>query len=339
MTMAFLAIVSAEFMHRLGIWPAISVSGLAVAILALFWAVNWSGTRIAGDSQILFSAFKGAALIALVVVLFAQPAKAAQPPLQELSGPVGIAGIAVAMRAIFNTYAGWEDVVYFGEDMNKPEQTLVRSMLAGILGVAALYLLVNAALLHVLTPAQMAQSEFPAADAAKVVLGASGDLALTIFGLVSVAAITNLTLMKSSRVSFALARSGQLPAKLSQVSSTGTPRPALTVGVLLGAAFAATGTYDTVVAASVAISLVLVIAVNLTVIRLRRIHPEMPRPFRVPLYPLPILIAISAHLALLAAVIFEDPVHSLQGLGMLAALAVVYLVIHRIREPASYPAA
>jgi basic amino acid/polyamine antiporter, APA family len=271
-------------------------------------------------------------------LLFAQPASAILAPIQELSGPVGIAGIAVAMRAIFNTYAGWEDVVYFGEDMTKPERTLVRSMFAGIVGVAIIYLLVNAALLHVLEPAQMARSEFPAADAARVVLGPSGDLALTIFGLVSVAAITNLTLMKSSRISFALARSGHLPIKLSEVSATGTPRPALTVGVLLGAAFAATGSYDTVVAASVTISLVLIIAVNFTVIRLRRIHPEMDRPFRVPLYPLPVLLAIILHVALLAVVIFEDPIHSLQGIGILAVLAVVYFAIHRIAERVTKPA-
>ena len=50
-------------------------------------------------------------------------------------------------------------------------------------------MLINLALLHVMPPAQMAGSTLVAADAAKVVLGAQGELAMTIFALISVAAI------------------------------------------------------------------------------------------------------------------------------------------------------
>jgi APA family basic amino acid/polyamine antiporter len=337
-TMAFLAIVAAEFLHRLAVWPSVSTSGIAVGILALFWAVNWTGTRISGGSQIVFSAFKAAALAALVVLLLAQP-PVAQPPVADLTGPVGLAAIAIAMRAIVNTYGGWEDVVHFGEEMHKPERTLPRSMMVGIVSVALLYLLVNLALLHVIAPAEIAHSKLPAADAARVALGSFGDSAFTVFGIVSVAAITNLKIMKSARISFALARSGQLPVQLSHVASTGTPRAALTVSTLLGAAFAATGTYETVVAANVGLTITLAAIVNLTAMRLRRTEPDLARPFRVPLYPIPILIAIVVNVGLLGAFILEDPLHSLQGLGLLAVLAIVYSLIHRTRDRAEAPAA
>jgi len=82
---AFLAIVVAEFLHRVGVWPRVGTSLLAVGILAVFWLVNWTGTRISGGSQIAFSAIKGAALIALVVLLFAQPA-AQHPAVTSLRG-------------------------------------------------------------------------------------------------------------------------------------------------------------------------------------------------------------------------------------------------------------
>jgi amino acid transporter len=73
---AFLAIVVAEFLHRLGILTGVGIPVIAVAVLGIFGALNWTGTRISGDSQIAFSAFKGAALIALVILLFAQPGAA-----------------------------------------------------------------------------------------------------------------------------------------------------------------------------------------------------------------------------------------------------------------------
>jgi APA family basic amino acid/polyamine antiporter len=329
---AFLAIVVAEFLHRVGVWPTVGTSLLAVGILAVFWLVNWTGTRISGGSQIAFSAIKGAALIALVVLLFAQPA-ARQPAVTPAEG-IGLAGIVVAMRAIINTYDGWQEFVLFGEEVEKPERTLPRAMATGILSVAVLYVLVNMALLHVLPPADMANSTLPAADAMKLALGPTGDLALTLFGVVSVAAITNLTVMKSARITFALARAGHLPAKLSDVASTGTPRSALTVSSVLAAGFAATGTYATVVAANVAMTVALAVVVNMAAVRLRSREPNLPRPFRMPVYPLPAIAAVGLNLALLAALVVEDPMHSLGGFAFLAVIGAVYAALHRRVERA-----
>ena len=329
---AFLAIVVAEFLHRVGIWPSVGTSLLAVGILAVFWLVNWTGTRISGGSQIAFSAIKGAALIALVVLLFAQPA-ARQPAVTPAEG-IGLAGIVVAMRAIINTYDGWQEFVLFGEEVERPERTLPRAMATGILSVAVLYVLVNMALLHVLPPADMANSTLPAADAMKLALGPTGDLALTLFGVVSVAAITNLTVMKSARITFALARAGLLPAKLSDVASTGTPRSALTVSSVLAAGFAATGTYATVVAANVAMTVALAVVVNMAAVRLRSREPNLPRPFRIPIYPLPAVAAVGLNLALLAALVAEDPMHSVGGFAFLAVIGAVYAAVHRRVERA-----
>lgn len=325
-TQAFMSIVVAEFLHRLGVWTDVSTPVIAVGVLGLFWALNWTSTRIAGDSQIIFSAAKGVALIALVILLFAQPASPAPTP-EPVSGTVGIAAIAIAMRAIVNTYAGWEDTVYHCEELKRPERVLPRSMATGIAGVAILYLLVNAALLYVLSPAQMAASNLPAADAAQLVFGSAGDVVLTAFGVLSVAAITNLNVMRAARVSFAMARGGYLPARLSLVAKSGTPRAALTASVVMAAVIAASGTYQTIVAMTVAVTVGLGIAVNAAAMRLRRVEPDLHRPFRIPLFPLPPLLAISINAALLVALIIEDPLHSSQGLAFVTVTGVIYWLI------------
>jgi APA family basic amino acid/polyamine antiporter len=318
---AFMSTVVAEFLHRLGVWPGTPTPVIAVGVLALFWALNWTSTRIAGDSQVIFSAAKGIGLLAFVILLFAHPGSPAPSP---VGGEVGIAAFAIAMRAIINTYNGWEDTVYHCEEMRRPERVLPRSMATGIVSVAILYLLVNAAMLHVLSPAQMANSDLAAADAARVVFGSTGDVIFTAFGVLSVAAITNLNIMRSARISFAMARQGYLPAKLSRVAPSGTPRAALTVSVVLAAAIAATGTYQTIVASNVAVTMTLLIAVNAAAIRLRRVEPELHRPFRIPFFPLPPLVAIVVSLMLLAALIFEDPLHSVAGLGFVAVTGMIY---------------
>ena len=60
------------------------------------------------------------------------------------------------MRAIVNTYGGWyAGSAYFGEEMVAPRtQCSPRRPSAVMLLVTALYVAVNAALLHVLTPAR-----------------------------------------------------------------------------------------------------------------------------------------------------------------------------------------
>lgn len=250
--------------------------------------------------------------------------------LQSLPGAADVQWVP-ARRAIINTYDGWQEIVLFGEEVERPERTLPRAMATGILSVAVLYVLVNMALLHVLSPADIADSTLPAADAAKLALGPTGDLALTLFGVVSVAAITNLSVMKSARIAFALARAGYLPVKLSEVGSAGTPGSALAVSSILAAAFAATGTYSTVVAMNVAMSVALVVIVNIAAIRLHSTEPSLPRPFRIPFYPLPVTAAVGLNLALLAALVIEDPVHSLGGFAFLAVVGVIYATVRHVK--------
>jgi amino acid transporter len=135
--------------------------------------------------------------------------------------------------------------------------------------------------------------------------------------------------MKGARIAFALGRAGQLPTKLGEVAPSGIPRWALSVSCLLAMAFAATGTYDTVVAMNIAVGIAIVIAVNLSAIRLRQTERGLARPFSIPWFPLPPLLAILINALLLAAMIYEDPLHSLAGLFALACIALVYLLIRR----------
>lgn len=331
---AMLAVVVGEFLHRLGLFAQARANLLGLGVLALFWLVNWTGTRLCGASQVVFSAIKGAVLVALIVVLLAHPGRAAAPQAVEMAGPVGAIGVVVAMRVIVSTYNGWQDIAYCCEELQKPARTLPRSMLGGIAGVAALYLLINIAMLHVLTPQQMAASNLPAANAAAMVLGTRGEVALTMFGVLSVGAITNLKMMVSARIAYALARDGVLPAALAKVAPGGTPRVALTVTTLLSAAFVATGTYLTIIATSTALIVFTVIMANLAAIVLRRREPRLPRPFPMPLYPLPVLLALALNLALLVGFVIEDPVHSLQGLALLVLVGIGYYIAGRRRAAA-----
>lgn len=339
LAMAFMSVVFAEFCQRLGIgadWPMWTLS---LGLLALCVAINWSGTRASGSSQTILSALKGVGLIALIAALFlippthAVPAAAAVAP--AVSPPLAIGALMIALSAVYNTYAGWNSSVYFGEEIVAPERNVVRATFGGIGLVMVLYLGVNAGLLHVLSPGEMAGSTLPAADAAMRVFGQRGETIITILSLVSVGAIANLYLLLNSRVGFAMARDGVLPRSFAQTSASGTPRVALLASAVVAGVAAASGTYLQIVAATVALAMAIVASMNLAAIVMRVKEPKLARPFSMPLYPLPSIIGLLINAGLLVGILVTDPWHSAIGLGAAAVLGLGYALVGRREAPAA----
>lgn len=318
-TIAMLSFVTGEFLVRLGVGGgALGPVEMGIAVTALFTLVNATGTRISGASQIAFSSLKGLVLVALVVALFGgEAAPSVEQPVALRSSWLAM---GTAILVIINTYNGWWDVVFYGEEMQDPGRQVPRALIGGILSVAALYIMVNLAMLHVLTPDQMAGSNLVAADAAGIVFGDRGDNFLTLFGVLSVGAITNLQIMTAARVHYALARARVLPEWFETVDRRGTPIRAMLFCSVIGAAFILTGTYEALSSMTVSIGQGLIVMAMASVVVLRRSEPNLPRPFKMPLYPFSIIAALVVSIALLVVFIVQDPFYSLSGFIVVAVL-------------------
>lgn len=320
-SLAMVTYVLGEYLVRLGIGTGLGAGVMGAAGMVVFFFLNAIGTRSTGAIQIGFAAVKGAMLIALVVVLFGQD------PVEAMARPAAEGGwrpLATAMLLIFGAYNGWSGLVVYGEELENPARTVVRSLFGGIAGVAVIFLLINAAILHVIPPAALAGSEFAAADAARGVFGQSGDFLFTLFGVVSVAAIGNLMLMNCSRMVYSLARAGLAPAALASVRENGAPVPALLAAAVIAGLLILSGTYLTLAAASVAMTQAVFLLTAIATISLRRREPDLARPFRIPAFPLAIGVVIAINLVLLAVFIAQDPVHALAGFALVAVLTLAY---------------
>jgi hypothetical protein len=67
--------------------------------------------------------------------------------------------------------------------------------------------------------------------------------------------------------------------------------------------------------------------------QLRRIEPDLQRPWRAPFYPVSILAAVLLEAGLLAAMIWNDPFHSLAGPGVAVALGLAYALKRTFFRP------
>jgi APA family basic amino acid/polyamine antiporter len=318
---AFIAVVFGEYVHRLGMAPQLSTSALAVGLIVAVAALNWTGTRISGSSQSIASAIKGAAFLVLVAVLFASrraPEALAVAP-AHVAAITSVGALVMAVRVIYQTYAGWDATIYFSEEVHEPHRNVARSTFGGIAAVTALYVLINAAALHVLSPAAIAGSTLAVGDAAKASIGAYSDVVITAIGLFSLAAIVNLQTMIAPRITFSMARDGALPPFLARVARAGSPRWGVLVAAAAGALFAATGSYESIVRIYAPWSMGALLVICLASIRLRVAKPDLPRPYRAPLFPFIAILASAVQAALIAVLVWDDPADGL--LSALAALA------------------
>jgi APA family basic amino acid/polyamine antiporter len=320
-SLALMTYIIGEFLVRLGVGGGtMDPAWLGLGALGLMCLVNLTGTRIAGMSQVTLSVAKVFILLGLVIVLFAQPGVSPPPVATPAPLLTGWQATATALLLVMNTYGGWQSLTYYGEELTDPGRTIPRSLFTGILAVSVIYILINMAMLHVLTPAQMSASTLPAADAAAIVFGAKGDIALTMFGLLSVAAIANFFVMSSSRMAFALARGGSLPIQLSYVARNGTPHFAVGFIAVIAALFIVTGSYVTLATTTTSVTQFNFVATLACVFALRRKEPELERPYRAPFYPWFPLFAIILSVAILLVFIVKDPWNALAGFALVGVL-------------------
>ncbi|NBW12624.1 MAG: amino acid permease [Caulobacteraceae bacterium] len=332
---AFVSVVFAEYLHRLGIGTALPLGIIALLLVCVVGVVQSLGTRIGGRSQEVGSAIKAVLFLLLIGGLLLAPrgAPVATPVSPGMAAALTISGIVVALRAIFGTYQGWNSAAYFCEEVRDPGKAIARATFSGIAVVTGIYVLVNLALLHVMTPAEMAGSNLVAADAAARVFGAAASPIVTGISLIALVTIINAMVMVFPRVLYAMAREFEI-APLTRVTQAGTPITALIATVAVGGGLALIGVYETLLAFSTSILALMGVAVNAAVIVMRRREPDLERPWRMPLYPLPAIVAFVINLALFVAFLREDPVTSLEAFAALAVLTVVGWWLTRGRHAA-----
>jgi APA family basic amino acid/polyamine antiporter len=326
----FITVAFGEWVHRLGYLATLSTGQIAILLVIACLVVNWIGARTGGAAGNIGSALKALGLIVLVALLFASPAAA---PVDVTPSPAfNWAAAMVALRAIYGAYGGWEAAIYFSEEVNAPERNVARATFTGIALITAIYLLVNAAVLHVLPIGALVQSKLAAADAAARALGPGSATVVTGLAILCVATLANIQIMELTRTNFAMARAGRLPPALSRVSASGTPRLALLTGCIATVAIIAAADsvkgplYEILLDLYAPFIMLIFLAMSVGVIVLRRREPQLTRPWQMPLYPLPAVVSLILNVALLAVFLFSDWKTGIWSAALLACAVPLYIV-------------
>jgi len=283
-------------------------------------------------------------LMVLVVGCFltppAAPSGAPPPAMSAVSLPLMslgmLAAVVTALRAVFLTYDGWYSPIYMAEESTQPTLTMPRAIIGGTVLVAAMYVIINVAILRVLPLPVLAASQLPAADAARVVLPRGGAELVTVISLMTVLSLINAIMLMTPRILLAIGRDGFFTQKAAQVSAGGTPRVALAITCLGAATLIMSGTFEEIVAVAAVLFLLIYISTYAALILLRRREPAARRPYRAFGFPFTTVIVLTGCVALWIAAIMEDW-HSavFAGVLLIACVPVYAWIAHRRRRTLS----
>jgi amino acid transporter len=285
--------------------------GTAVAVLICFFTVLLLYRRITAISRlskILWFAVMGTIGWVIVAGLlhFDRSRAFDFPPGAFTLSHQFLTGLGAAMLVASYDYWGYYNVCFLGDEIKEPEKNIPRALLLSILLVACLYLMMNVCILAVLPWREMLQAGQNNAGLYVVSLfmerlyGAWAARLVT--GLVIATAFASVfsLMLGYSRVPYAAAKDGNYFKAFAKVHPEYRfPHVSLLALGVVAAAFCFLRLKDAI-AALVVIRLILqflVQAVGLIVLRLRR--PDLPRPFRMWLYPLPALLASAGFLYIL----------------------------------------
>ncbi len=310
-------------------------SAEVVIALLLVWtltAIHLAGVTTGGTIQRLLTIAKVGAIFALVggAVLAGRGdwAHLSASPLSASPTP-GLGTVAASLIFVLYAYTGWNAAGYIAGELDRPARTLPRTMVAGMVFVGAIYLALNLVYLYALPVETLAAPPIlPVAEKAAVALfgvGAATFIALLL--CVSIAAAVSAMIWAGPRVYVALARDGLLPVGFACLGARGgAPGRAILLQSVWTTGLILTGTFEHLV---VYAGLVLTAFSALTVsalLVLRVNQPTLPRPYRVPLYPLTPLLYLTASAAIVLYATIARPNEGLWAAGtILAGLLAYYL--------------
>jgi amino acid transporter len=239
-------------------------------------------------------------------------------------------GLGAASRVGVYDYLGYYDVCYIGDEVENPGRVIPRSILISTVAVALIYLAINLSIIGVVpwrdfVPADThPQSKFIVSIFMERIYGPRVATLFTAMILWTAFGSVFALLLGYSRVPYAAARDGYFFKVFARLHpSKGFPSVSVAVlGVLsILAGFVSLGmVIDALITTRILVQFIGQIG---AVTLLRRRAPEMPRPYRMWLYPVPSLVALLGWIFIFAT---TPPAVVAFGLGALVLGAVCFAV-------------
>jgi basic amino acid/polyamine antiporter, APA family len=341
---ALLAFVFGDYMSKvMSLGPGSGALWAALIVIVLT-AVNIAGLRTSARTQNLLTIIEVVGLVAIAIAGFlATPATGATPPPFSSTPALGLFGLSMVF--VLLTYGGWNEAAYISAELKGGRREIVPVLITSLAILAAIYIVVNLALLHGLGLKGLADSKATGADVMERAFGLRGAQLVSLF--VAIAALTsiNATMIVGGRTNYAMGRDWSALRFMSGWhAQRGTPRMAMLVQGAIALALVGFGAlqhdgFEAMVEFTAPVFWTFLFLVGLALFRLRSKDPAAERPFRVPLFPFtPIVFCAACAWLAYSSVTYAASRNAVHISLIVMAIGVVALLLTRAKRPPTAPA-
>jgi amino acid transporter len=328
---------------------------IGVSLLVIFGVINLLGIRVYGAAEVVMTAAMWGTLLIFGLLGVVRAATV------ELEGTFGASLVGNDLTAVLSMvglamflFVGVEYVTPLASELREPARIIPRAMFVGLVAVAVAMFLYGVGILrHVenveLEPGlSLFDTPVPIPMYGEAMLGTLGRWWLAIAVLFASAATINTLLAGIPRILYGMAKDNAFPPMFAKLHPRyKTPVWGIVLTVLIPAVYSIIiqGDIDSIfvlILAAVCAWLFAYILVNLSIIALRRRRPDLDRPYRTPMYPVPQIVATVG--MLITIWFIAPPFLSRQDIylrffGMLAIVAVfaVWQTIVKTKKPLFEP--
>ncbi|WP_185213296.1 APC family permease [Sphingobacterium mizutaii] len=320
---------------------------LAIGIILLLTFINSKGVRSGKIVQSVFTSSKVIALLALIIggLLLIESNQfsgnmsfgwfASQnldhSSWKEISGNVLLGGIAAAMVGSVFSSVAWENVTFVAGEIKNAKKTVVIAMVIGTSLVMILYLFANYVYLATLNREEIAfaANDRVAIAAAEKLLGSAGTIIMAILVMISTFGCVNGIVLSGARVFQSMAKDGLFLKQAIPNNKNDVPERSLWFQGIWASLLCLSGQYGNLLDM---VSFVIVIFYMITVLAMmyqRWKRPDLERPYKTFLYPIPPLVYLLIGTAFCVLLILYKPQYTWPGFILILMGVPIYYFANR----------
>ena len=317
------------------VFPETPVMPMGLGLVALIGALHFGSRRGSANFQQLFTSIKILLILVFIGAAWWQVGQLQSvvwvPRVEDFS-LVGTGAFAVALIYVNYAYTGWNAATYLSGEVENPTQALPRILVIGTALVTVLYLLLHAMFLSVAPMSAMAGKAEIGFVVAGFAFGETGAKVVGVMLSILLIATVSAMLLAGPRALQVMGQDVRVFSWLAKETKSGVPAIAVGLQVAITLLLIITSSFESIIIFSGTILALnsLLTVLGLSVLRVR--EPNLPRPFRLPWYPLPLVVYAVIVSWTLVYLVIERPVEVLWALGLIALGLLVYVVSAKLES-------
>lgn len=305
-----------------GVFTVAKILALGLLILCGLWALrggvfslNWAGAWQGFHYEAVRT---GSTSVSFTHVVASHGA--------ELIGLVGVAMVG----SLFSSDA-WNSVTLIASEVKNPKRNVALSLFFGTLLVTVIYILLNVVYVGVLPMKDiaMAPADRVAASASYYIFGEAGAILIAVMIMISTFGCNNGLILSGARVYYTMAEDRLFFPKTAKLNRHGVPGYAIWIQCIWASLLCLSGTYSDLLNYIIFVVLLFYMLTIAGIYILRKRHPDVPRTYKAPGYPVLPAIYILLAAVICVCLLRYRPLYTWPGLGLVILGIPLYYVLAR----------